>query len=75
MSDIGEKVVAVASRYMGPAARRFIERQTSSHMNGLAIDNITPAHLPELAKWVEISAGLVMDKAKAAELANKIKSL
>jgi hypothetical protein len=38
-------------------------------MNGLDLNNLERAHLPELAKWVQISAGLLIEKPKAAELA------
>jgi hypothetical protein len=31
--------------------------------------------LEELAKWIEIGAGLVMDKTKATELAGKVRIL
>ena len=34
--------------------------------------SLTPTHLPELGRWVEISAGLLIDKGKAAELKQKV---
>jgi hypothetical protein len=75
MSLYSEKVVQLATVYLGPAAKTFLERQTISHLKGLVLENLQKEHLPELAKWVGISAGLIIDKAKAAELANKIKDL
>ncbi|XHH08017.1 MAG: hypothetical protein ACFCUE_10625 [Candidatus Bathyarchaeia archaeon] len=75
MTELSEKVLKLASSYIGPVAQRFLERQTTSHMNGLQFNTIEKRHLPELSKWVNISAGLLIDKAKAQELANKILAL
>jgi hypothetical protein len=72
LTELSEKVLKLTTNYIGPAAQRFLERQTTSHMNGLQFNTIEKQHLTELAKWVNISAGLVIDKAKAQELANKI---
>ena len=52
-----------------------MQRQTSAHMNGLDFEAIEKQHLPELAKWVNISAGLLIGKEKAKTLADKIAAL
>ena len=44
-------------------------------MNGLNFTALEKKHLPELAKWVNTSAGLLIAPAKAQELANKISAL
>ena len=72
MSDLSEKALAVSVEYLGPAARVFMERQTKWHLDGLAFDALEPKHVPELAKWVAISAALVVEPAKAKELSDKI---
>lgn len=66
-----ERVAALSKPYLGPATEQFIARQCKSH---LKIDpaNLTAAQLTDLAKWVDNSACLIMDKTKAAELAQKI---
>jgi hypothetical protein len=69
MSTCSDEVVNITQRFLGPAAKAFLERQTRSHMNGLDLNNLERAQLPELAKWVQISAGLLIEKPKAAELA------
>jgi hypothetical protein len=71
MTELSEKVLKLTASYIGPAAQRFLERQTTSHMNGLAFNALEKQHLPELSKWVNTSAGLVIDKAKAQELPTK----
>jgi hypothetical protein len=75
MTELSEKVLKLTASYVGPAAQKFLERQTSGHMNGLAFNMLEKKHLPELSKWVNISAGLLMDKVKAQDLANKIAAL
>jgi hypothetical protein len=72
VSALSEKALAVSVEYLGPAAKVFLERQTKWHMNGLAFDALEQKHLAEFAKWVGISAALVVDAAKAKELSEKI---
>jgi hypothetical protein len=50
----------------------FLERQTRYHLDGLAFDDLQPAHLPDLAKWVNTPAGLIIDKTRAQELSEQI---
>jgi hypothetical protein len=75
MSDISEKVLAITIQVLGPASRRFLERQTKFHLDGLEFDDLKKEHIPELAKWVGISAQLIVDEKKASQLADKIKNL
>jgi hypothetical protein len=75
MSQLSEQVLGIAVTYLGPAAKIFLERQTTSHMNGLKFDDLQKNHLADLAKWVGNSASLVIDKAKAKELSEKIAKL
>jgi len=72
MSVLSEKINAVAVNYLGPAAGVFMERQTRFHLNGLKFEDVEKQHLTDLAKWVQVSAALVIDKQKAKELSDKI---
>jgi hypothetical protein len=75
MSDLSDKVISLAVNYLGPATKVFMLRQTQVHMNGLAFEALGREHLPELSKWVNISASLVIDKEKAKDLAERIVKL
>ena len=75
MSELSEKVLKLTLTYIGPSAPSFLERQTKHHLNGLEFSRVERSHLPELAKWVGVSASLLIDKSDAAELADKIKKL
>ena len=75
MSALSDKALALSVQYLGPAAQIFLERQTKHHLDGLTLDALEPRHLPELAKWVNISAALLIDPAQAKELSQKISTL
>lgn len=74
MSTLSQQIVELSKDYLGPAAQRFIERQITQHLKK-EMNSLEPKDLEELAKWVNISAGLLIDKTKAQELADKIKKL
>ncbi len=75
MSVLSDKIIAESTNYLGPAAKKFLERQTTTHMGGLNFDDIQSAHLPDLASWIAISGRLVIDDALAKELSAKILKL
>jgi hypothetical protein len=75
VASVADRAVEIAVSYMGPAGRKFLERQTSAHMSGLPLDKLETRHLGDLAKWIEVSAGLLMDAKKASEFAGKIRTL
>jgi hypothetical protein len=68
-------VLKVTVDYIGPSSKAFLERQTRSHMNGLDFNELQRNHLPDLAKWVDTSAGLLIGKEKATLLAQKIRGV
>jgi len=75
MSQLSDEVLKVSVQYLGPAARNFLERQTQSHLKGLAFNDLKKTDLPELARWVSTSASLIIDKKKAEELADRIRKM
>jgi hypothetical protein len=75
MSALSEQVLQISVSYLGPAARKFLERQTASHMDGLVFDDLKPGHLPQLSWWIHASAKLVIDSVKAKEFADKVAAL
>lgn len=75
MSQLSEQVLGVAVQYLGPAAERFLERQTKAHMSGLSFADLKQSDIPALASWVRTSAALIVDKKKADDLAERISRL
>ena len=72
MAKLHEDIILVASRYLGPEAKRFLERQTSHLENGVTLETIQPDDVEKLAWWVNVSAKLIMGKEQAKELSMKI---
>jgi hypothetical protein len=66
-------LIAISKPYFGPATESFLARQCK-HLN-IEVGDLAQSHLKGLAKWVEASGALIMDAAKAAEVAKKIASL
>lgn len=75
MSLTSEKALKVTIDYIGPSAQSFLERQTKHHLNGLDFGKLEKSHLPELSKWIKISASLLISKERAADLSDKILKL
>ncbi|MDO9027219.1 MAG: hypothetical protein Q7U87_05000 [bacterium] len=75
MTPLAQKVLETTTPYLGPASKIFLDRQTKRHMNGVIFDYLEKDHLPDLSRWVLISAGLLIDKTKAQELSEKISTL
>jgi hypothetical protein len=68
-------VLNITTEYIGPSSKAFLDRQTRAHMGGLDFNDLQKANLPELAKWVNTSAGLLIGKDKAKELSDRISKL
>lgn len=69
-----DDVVELTKTYMGPAAKKFVDRQISGHLDVDAA-NLTGNHVDELAKWCYTSGKLLMDDGKAKEFSEKVKAL
>jgi hypothetical protein len=75
MSTLSDNAISVAINYLGPATGKFLRRQTTFHMNGMEFETLEKQHLPEFARWVNISASLIIGSQKGKELADKIAAL
>jgi len=72
MTETAQKVLEISVKYLGPAAEKFLDRQTKGHMDDLAFELIEPFHLEKLSFWIGVSAKLMLDKDKASEFAKKV---
>jgi len=73
-NELTKRIISVAEDYLGPSAERFIARQITTHLN-IEVGAFSVDKLGELSQWVELSASLLIEKAKAKELAEKILTL
>ncbi|MBT4511431.1 MAG: hypothetical protein HOC20_04375 [Chloroflexi bacterium] len=69
-----DDVVNLGKTYMGPAAKKFVDRQISGHLD-VEASKLAASHMAELAKWCYTSGKMLMDDAKAQEFSNKVKAL
>jgi hypothetical protein len=69
-----EEVVEKTAPYLGASTQRFLERQCKFH---LKVDphSLGKEHINDLARWVGISASLLIDREKADALKKDILSL
>ncbi|HLK03769.1 MAG TPA: hypothetical protein VKT53_04945 [Candidatus Acidoferrum sp.] len=74
MSEVSDKIINVSKTYLGPATESFLSRQCTAHLK-VELASLTAAQVKTLAERVEKSAALIMDAAKAAELAKKIAAI
>lgn len=75
MSQLSQQVLDIAVQYLGPAAERFLERQTKVHLNGLLFTDLKSSDIPLLTARIRTSAALIIDKRKAGEFADRISRL
>jgi hypothetical protein len=68
------KTLEIARQYLGPSAERFINRQIEQHL-GNKPENIGKQDLPELARWIKVSAALLTDQKIAADFAAKVSAI
>ena len=69
-----DRVLDVARPSLAGSTERFMERQCRAHL-GIAPEEISAQHLPELARWTEISAALLIRREDAKALRRKIEAL
>jgi hypothetical protein len=72
MKTLSEEIVSIASRYLGPEAKLFLERQ-ATHLDGrVSFSDIQVQHLDKYSWWIGTSAKLIMKSEQAQELADRI---
>jgi pSer/pThr/pTyr-binding forkhead associated (FHA) protein len=73
-TDFYNQVFKELKPYFGQMTDRFLNRQITAHV-GKSPHTIAVSDKTDLAKWVRISAGLLLDEETAASLADKILAL
>ena len=64
--DLYTDIVEVMSDYLGPAARRFIDRQIQNHLEKNPED-LQLSDMPTLVDWVRVSFAFLTDDRKMIE--------
>ena len=74
MNQLYEKVLNETRSYLMDRSEVFLDRQCTSHLN-IRPEQLTREHLPVLAKWVLISASLMIKRESAEKLKDSILSM
>ena len=74
VNQLYEKVLNETRSYLMDRSEVFLDRQCKSHLN-IHPEQLTREHLPILAKWVFISASLMVKKETAEKLKDSILSM
>lgn len=74
-NKLAEQVVAIMANYLGPEARRFLERQVKHLASDVNMDNLNDEHMEKLCWWIFVSGKLIMKNEKAQEMADKVRGL
>ncbi len=69
-----EQVVDLARVYLGPAGKKFVDRQIKAHLE-MDGSQLTFADIDELATWCYTSSKILMNEGKAREFSERVKSL
>lgn len=73
--ELYQEVVEIAEDYLGPASRRFIDRQIANHLHKEP-EEITPQDLKSLINWIEaVTALLTQDKKVIQEFTGRLRAL
>ncbi|HEX5797272.1 MAG TPA: hypothetical protein VFX86_02685 [Candidatus Saccharimonadales bacterium] len=70
-----DQIIEITKDYLGPAAKRFIDRQITSHLDK-APEDLKPSDMPKLIIWIEAVISLLTNDEKIiAEYIDNLKSL
>lgn len=70
-----EQIVHITEEYLGPAAKRFINRQIEFHLEKKPTE-VTPQDITKLAEWGKVSLGLLTeDKNMVDDFEHKMMAL
>ncbi len=58
MAMLFERMVEITEDYLGPAARRFVTRQVTSHL-GKQPDDLTRDDVAKLTEWTKVTLSLL----------------
>jgi hypothetical protein len=75
MNALAETILAEASKFLGPEAKRFLERQAGHLEGAVTLDNIGAKDMEKFIWWINVSGKLIMDKDKVRELCAKLNDI
>ncbi len=74
MSTLYQDILNICETYLSDDSQRFLDRQITTHLKK-SPETIVPKDAIELAKWSQVSGGLLLGQNKAEEMAKEILAL
>ena len=76
MNQMYDEAVKIASDYLGPAAKRFVDRQIVAHLQKTNPEDLSPEDMPKFIEWIRISLSLLTeDQSVIEDCVGRLKSL
>ncbi len=72
--EIYDDILEICKKYLSKDSQKFLDRQIRSHLNKEP-RQIDARDAAELAKWSQVSGGLLVGKTRAERMANEIVAL
>lgn len=71
-----DEAIKIASDYLGPAAKRFVDRQITAHLQKPKPEDLSYEDMPKFIEWIRISLSLLTEDQKVIEdCVNRLKAL
>ena len=67
MNQMYDEAIKIASDYLGPAAKRFVDRQITAHLQKPNPQDLAPEDMPKFIEWIRISLSLLTEDQKVIE--------
>ena len=64
--DLYFQIIQITNDYLGPATKRFIDRQIQNHLE-IQPDDITPKTLLNLIAWIRVAFSLLTEDLTVVE--------
>ncbi len=61
------EAIKIASDYLGPAAKRFVDRQITAHLQKPNPEDLNAEDMPKFIEWIRISLSLLTEDQKVIE--------
>ncbi len=74
MASMYDQVLGICEKYLSKDSQKFLDRQIKSHLKKEP-GEIVAKDAAELAKWSQVSGGLLVGKTRAEQMANEIVAL
>lgn len=67
MAQMYTEAINIASDYLGPAAKRFVDRQITAHLKKANPQDLSKEDMPKLIEWIRISLSLLTEEQKVID--------